>query len=56
MYNLYKLLSEPKSYDVVYMMVLTATRGTAASVILQENDLLENWAQICLNTTLRQYT
>ena len=41
-YNLYKLLSEPKSYVVVYMVVLTATRGTAALVILHENDLLEN--------------
>ena len=38
------------------MVVLTATRGTAALVILHENDLLENWAQICLNTALRQYT
>ena len=39
---------------MVYMVVFTATRGTAASVILHENDLLENWAQMCLNTALRQ--
>ena len=52
-YNLHKLLSEAKSCVVVYVVLLTATRGTAASVILQENDLLEKWAQICLNTALR---
>ena len=38
---------------MVYVVLLTATRGTAASVILEENDLLEKWAQICLNTALR---
>ena len=55
-FYLYKLLSEAKSCVVVFIVVLTGTRGTAASVVLHDNDLLENWAQICLNTALRQYT